>query len=173
MTIDKLPPATPGEQATSHDPEREVSTSSSESTHDTLRVWLRLLSCTTLIENQISSRLRGSFDTTLPRFDVLAQLARFPAGLLMNELSQRLMVSNGNITGLTDTLERDGLVERVLLPEDRRVRKVRLTAKGRAAFERMAATHEAWIIDWFSSLTTEEQQALYMLLGKLKHGMHE
>ncbi|HEV2660846.1 MAG TPA: MarR family transcriptional regulator [Ktedonobacteraceae bacterium] len=144
---------------------------SSRPDHDALRVWLRLLSCTTLIENLISSRLRGEFDTTLPRFDVMAQLARFPDGLLMSDLSQRLMVSNGNITGIIDNLERDGFVERILLPEDRRARKVRLTDKGRAAFDQMAVTHEGWIHDWLSSLSVDEQQVLYTLLGKLKHGM--
>jgi DNA-binding MarR family transcriptional regulator len=144
---------------------------SSRPDHDALRVWLRLLSCTTLIENLISSRLRGEFDTTLPRFDVMAQLARFPDGLLMSDLSQRLMVSNGNITGITDNLERDGFVERILLPEDRRARKVRLTDKGRVAFDQMAVTHEGWIHDWLSSLSVEEQQVLYTLLGKLKQGM--
>jgi DNA-binding MarR family transcriptional regulator len=141
--------------------------------HDALRVWLRLLSCTTLIENRISSRLRGEFETTLPRFDAMAQLARFPDGLLMSELSQRLMVSNGNITGITDNLERDGLVERILLPEDRRARKVRLTAKGRAAFDQMASTHEGWINTWLGSLNVEEQQMLYLLLGKLKQGIRD
>lgn len=161
MTIDKILPGAHDEPAAlNHEPD-----------HDSLRVWLRLLSCTTLIENQISSRLRSEFDTTLPRFDVMAQLARFPDGLLMSDLSQRLMVSNGNITGLTDNLERDGLVERILLPEDRRARKVRLTEKGRATFDQMAATHASWIHTWLSSLTGEEQQVFYLLLGKLKQGI--
>jgi DNA-binding MarR family transcriptional regulator len=159
MTIDNISPAARDEPV------------SSRPDHDALRVWLRLLSCTTLIENLISSRLRGEFDTTLPRFDVMAQLARFPDGLLMSDLSQRLMVSNGNITGIIDNLERDGFVERILLPEDRRARKVRLTDKGRVSFDQMAVTHESWIHDWLSSLSVEEQQVLYMLLGKLKHGM--
>lgn len=176
MTIDKLSSTTgegllPGQPATTEAVHDTSAASGPEQAHDALRVWLRLLSCTTLIENQISSRLRGEFETTLPRFDVLAQLARFPDGLLMSELSQRLMVSNGNITGLTDTLERDGLVERLLLPEDRRARKVRLTERGREVFAHMATTHESWINVWFSSLTPTEQQALYTLLGKLKHGM--
>ena len=159
MTIDNISPAARDEPV------------SSRPDHDALRVWLRLLSCTTLIENLISSRLRGEFDTTLPRFDVMAQLARFPDGLLMSDLSQRLMVSNGNITGIIDNLERDGFVERILLPEDRRARKVRLTDKGRVAFDQMAVTHEGWIHDWLSSLSVEEQQVLYMLLGKLKQGI--
>jgi DNA-binding MarR family transcriptional regulator len=161
MTLDNISPA-------AHDEPIAVS---SRSDHDALRVWLRLLSCTTLIENLISSRLRGEFDTTLPRFDVMAQLARFPDGLLMSDLSQRLMVSNGNITGIIDNLERDGFVERILLPEDRRARKVRLTDKGRVAFDQMAVTHESWVNDWLSSLSGEEQQVLYTLLGKIKHGM--
>jgi DNA-binding MarR family transcriptional regulator len=162
MTSDKIMPA-------AHE---ELSASNHEPDHDVLRVWLRLLSCTTLIENQISSRLRGEFDTTLPRFDVMAQLERFPDGLLMSELSQRLMVSNGNITGITDNLERDGFVERLLLPQDRRARKVRLTNKGREAFNRMAITHETWINDWLGKLELDERKMLYALLGKIKQGVN-
>jgi DNA-binding MarR family transcriptional regulator len=138
-----------------------------------LHLWLRLLTCTTLIENQVSSRLRGEFETTLPRFDLMAQLARFPDGLYMGELSQRLMVSGGNITGITDALERDGWVERITLPQDRRAKKVRLTEKGRVAFEQMAAVHKTWIEDLLSGLDAQEQQQLYTLLGKLKQHVRE
>lgn len=138
-----------------------------------LRVWLRLLTCTTLIENQVSSRLRSEFDTTLPRFDLMAQLARCPDGIGMSELSQRMMVSGGNVTGITDNLERDGLVERVAIPEDRRARKVRLTEKGHVVFHEMAKTHATWIDSLLSGLTAQEQQQLYALLGKLKHHVRE
>lgn len=136
--------------------------------HNVLRLWLRLLTCTTLIENGVSSRLRNEFDTTLPRFDLMAQLSRCPDGLVMSELSQRMMVTGGNITGITDNLERDGLVERVALPKDRRAKKVRLTEKGRAVFDQMAAEHKTWVEAWLSGLTVQEQQQLYTLLGKLK-----
>lgn len=139
---------------------------------DTLRVWLRLLSCTTLIENQVSSRLRSEFETTLPRFDLMAQLARSPEGVTMGELSQRLMVSGGNVTGITDNLERDGLAERITPPQDRRAKLVRLTPKGRAAFEQMAAVHASWIAEWLGSLTEQEQHLLYTLLGKLKQAVN-
>lgn len=141
--------------------------------HQALRAWLRLLSCTTLIENHVSSRLRSEFDTTLPRFDLMAQLARFPEGLFMSKLSQLLMVSGGNVTGITDTLEREGLVERIMLPEDRRARKVRLTAKGHAAFDQMAVVHETWIEGWLNGLSEQEQQHLYALLGKLKQHLNK
>ncbi len=142
-----------------------------ESEYSVLRVWLRLLTCTTLIEHEVSGRLRSDFDTTLPRFDLMAQLARFPEGLGMGELSERLMVSGGNITGITDNLERDELVERITLPADRRARKVRLTDKGRVAFDKMAADHKVWIEELLSSLTEQEQLQLYALLGKLKHAI--
>jgi DNA-binding MarR family transcriptional regulator len=135
---------------------------------DTLRLWLRLLSCTTLIENQVSSRLRGEFETTLPRFDLMAQLARSPEGISMSELSQRLMVSGGNITGITDNLERDGLVERIIPPGDRRAKLVHLTPKGRVVFDQMAEVHATWIKSLMGQLTELEQQQLYLLLGKLK-----
>ena len=158
MTIDRLSSASHDQLPnTSHEPEQEV-----------LRLWLRLLSCTTLIENQVSSRLRSEFETTLPRFDLMAQLARSPAGLSMGELSQRLMVSGGNITGITDNLERDGLVERITPPEDRRAKIVRLTSKGRASFDQMAQVHATWIENWMDGLSEPEQRQLYLLLGKLK-----
>jgi DNA-binding MarR family transcriptional regulator len=143
------------------------------STHTSLRLWLRLLTCTKLIENRVRSRLRDSFETTLPRFDLLAQLYRHPEGLKMTELSQLLMVTNGNVTGVTDQLEKDGLVERVALAGDRRAYIVRLTSAGRDTFETMAGSHEAWIIDAMSSLSTAEQQQLYDLLSKLKQPLQE
>ena len=153
---------------TIHSVDSEMHSTDHEAEPGVLRLWLRLLACTTLIENQVSSRLRGQFDTTLPRFDLMAQLARFPDGLLMSELSQLMMVSGGNITGITDNLERDGLVERVAQPKDRRAKKVRLTAKGCVAFEEMAIIHATWIDEWLGSLTPQEQQQLYALLGKIK-----
>ena len=154
-----------------HDQPMRTITGGLESEYSVLRVWLRLLTCTTLIEHEVSGHLRSDFDTTLPRFDLMAQLARFPEGLGMGELSERLMVSGGNITGITDNLERDELVERITLPEDRRAKKVRLTDKGRVAFDKMATDHKIWIEELLSSLTEQEQLQLYALLGKLKQGI--
>lgn len=142
---------------------------SSEHDHTSLRLWLRLLTCTTLIENCVRKRLRTDFETTLPRFDLMAQLARSADGLKMGELSQRMMVSGGNITGITDQLEKEGLVERLTTPDDRRVWKVRLTTTGRQTFAAMATEHEGWIVDWLDALSPDEQHQLHNLLGKLKH----
>ena len=144
-----------------------------EHDHTSLKLWLRLLTCTTMIENCVKKGLRNDFETTLPRFDLMAQLARYPNGLKMGELSQRMMVSGGNITGITDQLEKEGLVERLTPESDRRVWRVKLTAKGQRVFEGMAATHEDWIIDWMSSLTMDEQHLLQSLLGKLKQSVQQ
>lgn len=144
---------------------------STEHDHTSLRLWLRLLTCTTMIENCVKKGLRSEFETTLPRFDLMAQLARYPQGLKMGELSQRMMVSGGNITGITDQLEKEGLVERLTLPEDRRVWRVRMTPKGQETFEAMALVHEGWMVDWMSDLTTEEQHLLHGMLGKLKQSL--
>jgi DNA-binding MarR family transcriptional regulator len=141
--------------------------------HTDLRLWLRLLACTRLIENHIRSRIRDSFDTTLPRFDLMAQLARHPEGLKMGELSQAMMVTGGNVTGITDQLEKDGLVERVTMPGDRRAWKVRLTDAGREVFISMASEHETWIVDLVDGLSTQEKQQLYTLLGQLKQFVRE
>ena len=140
---------------------------------DELRLWLRLLTCTQLIEKQLRTELRTQFETTLPRFDLMAQLERVPSGLRMSELSRRMMVTGGNVTGITDQLEAEGLVERVPVEGDRRAFSVRLTPAGRKQFKAMAERHESWIVDAFAGLSSTEIQALHQLLGKVKHHFQE
>jgi DNA-binding MarR family transcriptional regulator len=136
--------------------------------HVSLRLWLRLLSCTNQIESRIRHRLQSRFDTTLPRFDLMAQLERAPDGLKMSELSQRMMVTGGNVTGITDGLEKEGLVVREVDVADRRVYRVRLTPEGERQFRRMAAEHEQWVIELFGTLSPTHKQELMELLGELK-----
>ena len=133
-----------------------------------LRLWLRMLTCTQLIETQVRARLRDQFGTTLARFDLMAQLERRPDGLKMNELSRRLMVTGGNVTATTDQLVAEGLVERVAVPTDRRAFHVRMTSKGRTLFAAMALEHERWIVDAFASMSPKEVTTLHALLGKVK-----
>ena len=140
---------------------------------DELRLWLRLLTCTQLIEKQVRTDLREEWGTTLPRFDLMAQLEREPEGMRMNELSRRMMVTGGNITGITDQLEAEGLVERAEVEGDRRAYLVRLTPKGRQQFNAMAQAHEAWIVDAFASLSARDIQNLHALLGKVKDHFQE
>jgi DNA-binding MarR family transcriptional regulator len=135
---------------------------------DELRLWLRLLTCTTLVETEIRKRLREKFSTTLPRFDLFAQLERAPIGMTLGELSKRMMVSAGNITGLVDRLVESGHLKRTPLPGDRRVQVVTLTAAGRREFKRMAQRHEEWIADLFTGLTPKDIEGLLKALGKLK-----
>lgn len=139
--------------------------------HAALRLWLRLLTCTQLIEQQVRSRLREQFATTLPRFDLLSQLEREPQGLKMNELSRRLMVTGGNVTGITDQLETEGLVERTPVEGDRRAFLVRLTPRGTAVFNAMALEHERWIVEMFEDLSERDLDTLHRLLGKVKQGV--
>ena len=140
--------------------------------HRALRVWLRLLTCTQLIERQIRNELRTRFGTTLPRFDLMSQLERHPEGLKMNELSRRMMVSGGNVTGITDQLVKEGLVERVPQPSDRRSFRIKLTRAGARAFAAMASEHETWIVGLLSGLSKREHQDLLGLLAKVKqHAM--
>ena len=133
-----------------------------------LRLWLRLLTCAQLVENQVRGGLRVQFDTTLPRFDLMAQLERARDGMKMNELSRRMMVTGGNVTGITDQLVKEGLVERVAEPTDRRAFRVRLTVAGGKAFAEMARGHEAWVVGLFAGLTLREQRDLFRLLAKFK-----
>jgi DNA-binding MarR family transcriptional regulator len=136
--------------------------------HRSLRIWLRLLTCTQLIERQVRSRLREQFSTTLPRFDLMAQLARHPEGLKMNELSRLLMVTGGNVTTIVDQLEKEGLVERVDEPADRRAFRIHLTRGGERTFAEMAAAHEHWVVELFAGMTRREQDELLKLLAKVK-----
>jgi DNA-binding MarR family transcriptional regulator len=133
-----------------------------------LRLWLRLLTCTTLIEGEVRRRLRDEFDVTLPRFDLMAQLDKAPNGMTLGELSQRMMVSNGNVTGLAERLVEQGLLDRRPSPNDRRAQIVSLTAEGRRAFRAMARTHEDWIAQIFVGLDATETDQLMMLLAKTK-----
>lgn len=146
----------------------DLETRATKNDHQALRLWLRLLSCTVRMENQVRGRLRVDFETTLPRFDLMAQLERYPEGLRMSELSKRLMVTGGNITGITDQLEQEGLVVRKLDLGDRRAITVKLTETGLQRFRQMAAHHEQWIIELLGGLTQEEKQGMLVLLRKLK-----
>jgi DNA-binding MarR family transcriptional regulator len=146
----------------------DLETRATQGDHQALRLWLRLLSCTVRIENKIRIRLRREFGTTLPRFDLMAQLERTAGGLRMNELSRQLMVSGGNVTGITDQLEREGLVVRTPCPGDRRAFTVKLTVAGLKRFREMAARHEQWIVELLGGLTREEQELMNSELWKLK-----
>jgi DNA-binding MarR family transcriptional regulator len=143
------------------------------SQHLQLRAWLRLLTCANLIERRVRANLRESFDITLPRFDVLSQLARAQGhgnedGLTMGELSQRMMVSAGNVTGLVEGLVAERLIVRVAQANDRRSARVKLTPKGMRAFEAMLGPHESWIDAAFTGLDESELKRLLALLAKLK-----
>ena len=136
--------------------------------HSALRIWLRLLTCTQLIERRVRSGLREEFATTLPRFDLMAQLERHPEGLRMSELSRLLMVTGGNVTAIVDQLEKEGLVERFDQPDDRRAWVIRLTSAGRKSFAEMARAHEQWVVELLAGLTRKEHDELLKLLAKLK-----
>src|SRR2546421_8641467 len=135
---------------------------------DEIRLWLRLLTCTTLIEGEVRSRLRERFDVTLPRFDLMAQLDKVPEGMTLSDVSKRMMVSNGNVTGLVERLVESGHVDRRTSDSDRRVQVIRLTKTGRAEFRKMAGEQETWIADMLSDLAPQDVRELMRLLAKAK-----
>ncbi|QND50446.1 MarR family transcriptional regulator (plasmid) [Phyllobacterium sp. 628] len=139
-----------------------------------LRVWLKMLKATKHVEAIVRENLRVEFDTTLPRFDVMAALYRFEDGLKMSELSSALRVSNGNVTGIIERLVSDGAVLRVPVAGDKRAMLVRLTQRGRDEFARMAAAHEIWINEIFGSLPSDVSAELLATLDTIEHaqGLH-
>lgn len=136
--------------------------------HQALRLWLRLLACSNLIERRVRRNLRVEFATTLPRFDFMAQLQRHPQGLKMGEISERMMVTGGNVTGIADELVDAGLVVREPSRADRRAFTIKLTAAGRRLFSDMARAHERWIIELCGGLSGREQASILEALAKLK-----
>jgi DNA-binding MarR family transcriptional regulator len=141
--------------------------------HRALRIWLRLLTCTQMIERQVRSNLREQFGTTLPRFDLMAQLERHREGLKMNELSRLLMVTGGNVTAIVDQLEKEGQVERLDAPDDRRAYRIRLTKSGEKSFIEMARAHEEWVVELLSGMSKKDQDELLRLLAKVKQNAAE
>ena len=137
-----------------------------------LKLWLRLLSCTVRVENTIRSRLRTTFGITLPRFDLMAQLERHPDGLRMGELSKRMMVTGGNVTGIAGQLEREELVLRVPDPQDGRAFVLKLTPRGRTAFAQMAAVHQGWVADLFGDVSPDDKARMIALLDTMKRQLN-
>ena len=134
-----------------------------------VKLWLRLLSCVNIIETALRQRMREQFASTLPRFDMLAQLDRFADGIKMGELSRLMLVTGGNITGLADSLEKEGMVERVYDPNDRRSCRIRLTPTGKAQFDLMARAHQSWLNELMAGLPEAEKEQLHGLLGQFKN----
>ena len=154
----------------------EVIDLESRLTHDhrqPIKLWLRMLSCTVRIETEIRSRLRNEFGITLPRFDLMAQLERHPEGLRMGELSKRMMVTGGNVTGIAEQLVQEKLVVRVPDANDRRAYSVKLTPAGRRAFERMAASHEEWITELLGGVSSQDKRKLIELLSQIRQHLNE
>lgn len=133
-----------------------------------LRLWLRLFSCSRLIENDIRRHLNAEFEFSLPRFDILAQLDRADEGLVLGEVSKRLMVSAGNITSLVEGLVKTGHITRTTASGDRRAQVIRLTDKGRREFRRMAKVHSDWIAHYFERMSEKDIERLMELLATLK-----
>lgn len=136
-----------------------------------LRLWLRLLTCTTMIEGEVRRRLRERFGVTLPRFDLMAQLDKAPGGLTLSDVSKRMMVSNGNVTALVERLVESGHVHRRTSETDRRAQVISLTDLGRAAFQIMAEAHEGWIAAMFTGLTPDGVDDLMILLARTKRSV--
>ncbi len=151
----------------------DMEMSTGADSHMGLRLWLRLLTTTNLVQSELRRRLRSEFDTTLPRFDLMAQLERHPEGLRMTELSRRMMVTGGNVTGIADQLENEGLIVREPDPDDRRSIAVRLTPAGRKLFDRMASAHERWVVEMFGGLSLDDKSKMHERLGKLKQHLRD
>lgn len=139
--------------------------------HDALRLWLRLFTTATLVERRLGAALKRGFGSSLPRFDLLAQLDRAPDGLRMTELSERLLVTGGNVTWLVRSLAADGHVVRERALQDKRGAVVRLTPSGRRHFRAMARAHERWIERLMHDVPARDRRALAQHLTTLKQSV--
>lgn len=139
----------------------DLETRINDSSSEDLRLVLRLAAFNNLIQNELRNRLRLEFDMTAPRYDLLAQLANEPQGLKMGELSERLMVSNGNITAISLQLEKVGIISRTTNRQDRRSTFIKMTTKGKKAYAKMEASYNQWVEELLSGLTDKTKNSLY------------
>ncbi len=133
-----------------------------------LGLWLRLITNSNIVEKKIRNLFRSEFGVTLPRFDLMSALYREQGGLTMGELSRRLLVSNGNVTGIVERLQKEDMVKRWVLPTDRRIYSVGLTPKGRIEFKRMADRHKEWIADIFRDLKDDDLAQMIPMMDRMR-----
>lgn len=136
-----------------------------------LALWIRLISNSNMIEKEIRNLFQSEFGVTLPRFDLMSALYREQGGLTMGELSKRMLVSNGNVTGIVERLQKEGLVKRWVLPTDRRIYSVGLTPKGRSEFKVMADRHKEWISDILGGLDEEDVVQMTKMMGQMRDSL--
>lgn len=129
------------------------------------RFWLQILNVHHLIYNDLNARLINESGLSIAKFDVLAQLYRFPEGISMGALSKKLKVTNGNVSGLVTRLEADGYVRRSVEPNDRRSFRASITPVGKAVFEKAMAKHQTEIGRKLSRIPLE---AIEAMTGDLK-----
>lgn len=158
-------------QKTSLAKRSDLETRLQEDDHHSIKLWLRLLTCSSLVEKYLRDKLRDEFATTLPRFDFMAQLQRNPQGLLMGELSELMMVSGGNVSGIATQLVKEKMISRTALPADGRAFVVKLTPKGAKAFLKMAKRHEEWVIEALGQLKKNDIVELTERMGDLKEAV--
>lgn len=132
-----------------------------------LRVWLRLLSCTNRVLHHLRRNLKETFRTTLPRFDLLAQVARPPLGPSPGELSRRLLVTKGNISDIVARLEKEALIERRPDAADGRMQHVYLTGRGEDLLADMLVAHNGWLTELMRHMSEDDLNTLFDALGRL------
>ena len=138
---------------------------------ESIRTWLRLLSCENMIEQYIRSKFRENFKVTLPQFDALSELEHASDKLTMSQLSKELVVSNGNITGVIDRLEKSGLVKRTRPDHDGRIQFIELTETGAREFKHMARHHERWLEELFAEVPVTDLSGLQNSLLRMRESV--
>ena len=87
------------------------------------------------------------------------------------ELAEEARVTRATMTGLIDTLEKDGMVIRRAHPEDRRTIHVRLTPKGRSFLNKTLPKYFESVTSIIEPLNQTGQRQLVRLLQKIQRGL--
>ncbi len=124
------------------------------------RLWLQVLNVHRMIYEDLNATMIAGSGLSIPKFDVLAHLYRFREGLTMGDLSKKLKVSNGNISGLVSRLQKDGYVDRRNAPGDRRSFLASITESGVAAFEKAVDLHHEVMTEKLEGTAPETIDAL-------------
>lgn len=130
-----------------------------------LKTWVKLARSFNTINKVVNEEI-NTYGVTPSQFGVLEALYHL-GDMPIGKLGEKILVTGGNMTVILDNLEKQGYIERIKSPTDRRSLFIKLTEKGRTLIEQVFPGHKLFVAEIISVLTEEEQIVLGSLLKKL------
>lgn len=133
------------------------------------RAWVRFLGAHAELSGRMDASLRAAHGLSLREYEVLLALSEAPGGRLRRvDLASKVLLTQGGVTRLLESLEREGLSARAASESDRRVVYAQLTPTGRRRLAAARRTHHHDIGEHFAAhFDARELEALDGLLARL------